>query len=124
MFPGFGDTAPWRRQTEEYGTRIVRSGGKDLGDVRIVPHTEKTQLSPAKIRAIVEALRTRDCAIVDQELEIGLRSISVPVRDAHGRIAAAINISVQANRVSIPDMEASLKPHLLAAAHELGLLLN
>jgi DNA-binding IclR family transcriptional regulator len=48
----------------------------------------------------------------------------VPVRDARGRIAAAINISVQADRVSAADMEAKLKPHLLAAAHELGLLLN
>ncbi|HEY7903276.1 MAG TPA: IclR family transcriptional regulator C-terminal domain-containing protein [Casimicrobiaceae bacterium] len=110
--------------------RILLSGldPKDLAAycarVRIVPHTEKTQTSPARIRAIVEALRSRDCAIVDQELEIGLRSISVPVRDAHGRIAAAINISVQANRVSMPEMEARLKPHLLTAAHELGLLLN
>jgi IclR family pca regulon transcriptional regulator len=92
--------------------------------VRMVPHTAKTQTSPDKVRSIVENLRARDCAVVDQELEIGLRSISVPVRDAHGRIAAAINISVQATRMSIADMEATLKPPLAAAAHELGLLLN
>jgi IclR family transcriptional regulator, pca regulon regulatory protein len=92
--------------------------------VRMVPHTAKTQTSPEKVRTIVESLRARDCAVVDQELEIGLRSISVPVRDAHGRIAAAINISVQATRMSIADMEATLKPPLAAAAHELGLLLN
>jgi len=95
-----------------------------LGRVRLAPYTAKTQTSTAKLRAIVEGLRSRDCAIVDQELEIGLRSISVPVRDARGRIAAAINISVQADRVSVADMEAKLKPHLHAAAHELGLLLN
>ncbi len=92
--------------------------------VRIAPHTARTQTSVDKLRAVIEGLRVRDFAVVDQELEIGLRSISVPVRDAHGRIAAAINISVQATRMSMADMEARLKPPLAAAAHELGLLLN
>jgi IclR family transcriptional regulator, pca regulon regulatory protein len=110
--------------------RILLSGLDDrdlaayFSRVRIVPHTEKTQTSLARLRAIVEALRHRDCAIVDQELEIGLRSISVPVRDTRGRIAAAINISVQATRMSTADMEVKLKPPLAAAARELGLLLN
>ncbi len=110
--------------------RILLSGlaPKDLASyfsrVRIAPHTPKTQTSPDKVRAIIENLRNRDCAIVDQELEIGLRSISVPVRDAQGRVAAAINISVQATRMTIAEMEATMKPPLQAAAHELGLLLG
>jgi IclR family pca regulon transcriptional regulator len=94
-----------------------------LSRVRLAPHTPHTVVSPEGVRAIVEALRERDCAIVDQELEIGLRSIGVAVRDSSGRVAAAINISVQSTRLSVTEMERRLKPPLLAAAHELGLLL-
>ena len=79
--------------------------------------------APDKVKQLVDAARAAEFAIVDQELEIGLRSIGVPVKDAHGRIAAAINISVQASRMSCADMEATLRPPLVAAAHELGLLL-
>ena len=110
--------------------RILLSGlgdaelGAYLKRVSVVAHTPRTQTSKDRLRAIIEGLRARDCAIVDQELEIGLRSISVPVRDSHARIAAAINISVQATRMSIADVEATLKPPLKSAAHELGLLLS
>ena len=91
-----------------------------LSRVRLAPHTPHTVVSPDAVRAIVEALRNRDCAIVDQELEIGLRSIGVAVRDSSGRVAAAINISVQSTRLSVAEMEKRLKPPLLAAAHELA----
>jgi IclR family pca regulon transcriptional regulator len=94
-----------------------------LSRVRLAPYTPHTLVAPERLRHVVEALRAADHAIVDQELEIGLRSISVAVRDSSGRIAAAINISVQASRVTIADMETRLKPPLVAAAHELGLLL-
>ncbi len=90
--------------------------------VEIVPYTDRTLTSRARLKALVESLRGKPFAIVDQELEIGLRSIGVPVRDARGRVVAAINISVQATRMSIADMQATLVPPLGAAAHELGLL--
>ena len=91
--------------------------------VRLAPYTNRTVTAPDKVRQLIDAARTADYAIVDQELEIGLRSIGVPVKDAHGRIAAAVNISVQASRMSCADMEATLRPPLVTAAHELGLLL-
>ena len=49
-----------------------------------------------KLRDVLESIRRTGFAIVDQELEIGLRSIAVPIVDARGRTAAAINISAQA----------------------------
>jgi IclR family pca regulon transcriptional regulator len=109
--------------------RVLLSGlaAKDLAAyfarVRLAPYTNRTVTAPEKVKLLIDAARTAEFAIVDQELEIGLRSIGVPVKDAHGRIAAAINISVQASRMSSGDMEASLRPPLVAAAHELGLLL-
>jgi len=60
--------------------------------------------------------------ILDQELEIGLRSIAVPVKDYRGRVEAAINISVHAARVSGAEMEKAFLPPLRDAADELGML--
>ena len=109
--------------------RVLLAGlaAKDLAAyfarVRLAPYTNRTVTAPDKVRQLIDAARTADYAIVDQELEIGLRSIGVPVKDAHGRIAAAVNISVQASRMSCTDMESTLRPPLVTAAHELGLLL-
>ena len=74
------------------------------------------------LRRELQRVRTVGYAIVDQELEIGLRSIAVPVKDYRARVAAAINISVQAPRVSIAEMEKSFLPPLRQAAEELGML--
>jgi IclR family pca regulon transcriptional regulator len=53
-------------------------------------------------------------------MEIGVRSIAVPVRDAAGRVVAGINVIVQAERVSLRDMKALFLPHLQIAARDLG----
>ena len=72
---------------------------------------------------MLNAVRRDGYAIVDQELEIGLRSIAVPVSDRDGRSVAAINVGTQSSRVSVAEMESKFLPPLRAAAHELGLLL-
>jgi IclR family transcriptional regulator, pca regulon regulatory protein len=58
-------------------------------------------------------------AIVDEELEIGLRSIAVPVRDRMGRIIAAINVSTQSARFSSDDMRREILPKLTEAARKI-----
>ena len=58
-------------------------------------------------------------SIVDEELEIGLRSIAVPVRDARGRVSAAINASTQASRLPLGEFHRTFMPALRAAASEL-----
>jgi IclR family transcriptional regulator, pca regulon regulatory protein len=57
---------------------------------------------------------------VDQELEVGLRSIAPPVRDHAGRVVAAMNIVTHASRVSLAEMEKTYLRELEAAANELG----
>ena len=94
-----------------------------LRRLKLVALTEKTQLAKDKLAAILEAVRIAGYAVVDQELEIGLRSISVPVADPSGRVAAAVNVSAQAGRVSVAAMEKSFLPPLRAAARDLGMLL-
>ena len=87
------------------------------------PYTNRTLVAKDRLRDAIVAARGAGCAIVDQELEIGLRSIAVPVLDANGRPAAAINVSTQAARVPLGDMEKRFLPALRAAAAELSLLL-
>jgi IclR family pca regulon transcriptional regulator len=66
-------------------------------------------------RAILAAGRDGH-ALVDEELEPGLRSIAVPVRDRSGRTVAAINVSTQSARFSVAAMEREILPHLRRAA--------
>ena len=93
-----------------------------LRRVKLAPYTNRTIVSKDKLVETLNDVREAGYALVDQELEIGLRSIAVPVRDYRARVAAAINISVQAPRVSIVEMEKTFLPPLRRAAEELGML--
>jgi IclR family pca regulon transcriptional regulator len=95
-----------------------------LRRVKLTPFTARTLVSRDRFGETIEEIREKGYAVVDQELEIGLRSIAVPISDYRARVAAAINISVQAPRVSVSEMERSLLPPLRKAAEELGMLLG
>jgi len=60
-----------------------------------VRQTEHTILDRRELRREIEAVRARGHAYVEQELEIGLCSIAVPVRNREGRVAAALNIGMR-----------------------------
>jgi IclR family pca regulon transcriptional regulator len=69
-------------------------------------------------------VREAGYAIVDQELEIGLRSLAVPVRRPDQSVAAAMNVGVQATRVDRETMVREYLPVLQAAAEEIGFALG
>jgi IclR family pca regulon transcriptional regulator len=94
-----------------------------LSRVKLVKLTTRTVSTADELRGALNAARRDGYAVVDQELEIGLRSIAVPVSDRDGRSVAAINVGTQSSRVSVAEMESKFLPPLRAAAHELGLLL-
>ena len=94
-----------------------------LSRVNLVKLTTRTVSTADELKVALNAVRRNGYAVVDQELEIGLRSIAVPVSDREGRSAAAINVGTQSSRVSVAEMESKFLPPLRAAAHELGLLL-
>lgn len=94
-----------------------------LSRVNLVKLTHRTVSTAGELKRVLAAVQRQDYAIVDQELELGLRSIAVPVRDAAGRCIAAINVGTQSARVSIAEMESKFLPTLKAAAAELGILL-
>jgi len=77
--------------------------------------TPKTKTKREAILAALAEVRKKGYALVDEELELGLRSISVPVYDGRGTVIGAINLSAQAARVSAAALIKDMLPHLLAA---------
>lgn len=78
--------------------------------------TPNTLVSKAKLRSLIEDARIANYSIVDQELEIGLGSISVPIRNSAGRVIAALNVCSPSARSSPEDMKKNILPELMAAA--------
>ncbi|MEV4801866.1 IclR family transcriptional regulator C-terminal domain-containing protein [Nonomuraea sp. NPDC049421] len=78
--------------------------------------TSRTIVLPAALRAELDEVRRRGWAMVDQELEEGLRSIAAPIRDRSGRTVAAVNVSTHASRTSLQAVHRDLLPPLLATA--------
>ena len=81
--------------------------------------TEHTVTDPAQLRQILAQVRAQGWAAVDQELEAGVRSIAVPIRDSSGRVVAAINASAHASRVPMRTLEKQFLPRLLDASAQI-----
>lgn len=80
------------------------------------PLTRHTLTSVPALARVLEGVAESGYALVDEELEEGLRSLAVPVRDADGRVAAALNLAVHAGRGTPEDTLRTLLPPLRAAA--------
>jgi len=86
-------------------------------------HTPHTITDPMRLRAVLAQVALEGFCVVDQELEIDLRGLAVPLRNGSGRVVAALNISTQAGRTTRDDMLARLLPALRNAAAEMRPLL-
>lgn len=86
-----------------------------LAEAKIERRTPKTITSRGALGKAIDAARADDFAIVDEELELGLRSIAVPICDRTGKTVAAINVSTQSARFSVEAMEREILPALLRA---------
>jgi len=100
-------------QLEHYLARVV-----------LTSHTPRTVSSVEKLRLALRNVRRHGYALVDQEYEIGLRSLAVPVYSPSGRVSATINLSGSAPRISVYEMQTRFLPHLRNAATELGVFLR
>ncbi|GAA2384556.1 IclR family transcriptional regulator domain-containing protein [Streptomyces coeruleofuscus] len=85
-----------------------------LAQGELKPLTPRTLITPEALRAELCRVRRQGYAVVDQELEEGLRSVAAPVRDRDGEVVAAVNIAVHAGRNSVDSVRRDLLPHLLA----------
>lgn len=94
-----------------------------LAKTKLRAMTENTVVNQKRLREILADVRRDGYAINDEELELGLRSIAVPVRGASGQVLAALNVGAQAARVSVKQLEKEFLPVLLRGAQELAILL-
>jgi hypothetical protein len=80
--------------------------------------TPHTTTDVAGLMTAISLVREAGYSLVDQELEMGLRSLAVPVRDGSGRVVAAINVSTTAAGTPRDTLEAVL-PALLTAQSDI-----
>ncbi|MER6992395.1 IclR family transcriptional regulator [Saccharopolyspora hirsuta] len=91
-----------------------------LSEVDLAPLGPHTITTPAQFREELARIREQGWALVDQELEAGLRSIAAPIRDRSNKVVAAVNISSHASRTSPEDARRELLPPLLQTAERIA----
>ena len=87
-----------------------------LASVPLAALTPRTLTDPSRVSAAVTAAREQDWALVDEELELGLRSLSVPLRGSDGRVVAALNICAATSRISVGEMKRRFLPAMRRTA--------
>jgi IclR family pca regulon transcriptional regulator len=87
-----------------------------LARLRPVRFTRQTVVSKPEIRRLILDVRKKGYALADQEAEVGIRSIAVPLVRFDGKVVAAINIGVQPEQVPAKVMIADYAPLLLKEA--------
>jgi len=79
----------------------------------LTPRTPFSLTAPAEIMARLGQVRAEGHSLNDQEVELGLRSLAVPLYNIHGRVVAALNTGVAAVHASAQEMAALYLPPLL-----------
>jgi IclR family transcriptional regulator, pca regulon regulatory protein len=90
-----------------------------LAEAKLERLTARTVTDPERLREIVRDVAEQGYAIVDQELEEGLRAAAAPVHGAPDVGVAAINVSAHASRVSMAALRAQILPELLETARQI-----
>ena len=91
-----------------------------LARAELAPLTPRTVTDPAALAAVLRRVRAQGYALVDQELEVGLRSAAAPVCNRDGDVVAAVNVSASANRTSLRQLEDEFVPILLETAAQIS----
>lgn len=80
------------------------------------PRTPFTDIDPQRLKAALEDVRQKGYAREDEQCEIGMRSLAAPIRDAEGRVTAAVGVAGPTQRLS-EDVLASFAPLVVNTAH-------
>lgn len=91
-----------------------------LATARLEPLTPRTVTDPERLREILDQVRSDGYCLVDEELEVGLRSMAAPIRGKQGRVLAAINVSAHISRGPAELIRKDLLPPLLDTAYEIS----
>jgi IclR family pca regulon transcriptional regulator len=95
-----------------------------LAAAPLEPVTARTLHQPGALRRELHRVRRQGWALVDEELEIGLRSVAAAVHGADGRAFAALNLCTSSGRLSAAGVRERLLPVLLEGAREISAALQ
>lgn len=107
------------------GRVLLAALGKDalgayLDRAPFPARTPHTIVERAALEAELDRVRAQGWCLVDRELELGLRSIAVPVRNRRGQTVAALNVGAQVRSLGVEALLGVALPELQAAAMHLG----
>lgn len=85
----------------------------------LVMRTARTLTDPELIMDEIARVRTQGFAVIDQEVELGLRSVAVPLANARGQVIAALNVGLAAGPEDVGAIAARLVPELQTVAAQL-----
>jgi len=105
--------------------RVLLAARDDYALDKYLARIKPAKLTPTTVtdkndirKAIVKA-RADGYSLVDQEVETGFRSISVPLRRLDGKVIAALNIGAHSERVPLDTLRKSFLPKLVETANGL-----
>ncbi len=91
-----------------------------LQNIPLTRLTDRTVTDRAEFRRVLEQVREQGWSLVDQEMETGLMSIAVPLRNTAGGLVGAINVGVPTVRMSADDMVSYVLPRLQETVANIG----
>jgi IclR family pca regulon transcriptional regulator len=95
-----------------------------LGAAPLPARTPRTVTEPEAILALLPGIRAAGHARIDQEVEMGLRSLAVPLVSSRGMVIAAVNVGLAASPEPMAAVAARLLPALTEMAAEVRTLLR
>jgi IclR family pca regulon transcriptional regulator len=102
----------------------VHARRRFLERVKLRQYTDRTIIDRKKLAAELETVARQGFALVDQELELGLRSCAVPIVRPDSVVVAALNVGVHASRGDMASLVRDVLPILRRAAHDISAALG
>jgi IclR family pca regulon transcriptional regulator len=82
-------------------------------------YTAHSIVEPDSLREVITKAQKEEFCIIDQEFELDLRAIAVPIRNTSGRIVAALSANSEAGRTNRRELRTKFLPELRTAANEM-----
>ena len=96
-----------------FASLSVDEARRHLSAKPLQARTSHTLTNLEAILTEVAKVKEQGFAIIDQEVELGLRSIAVPLFNVRNRVVAAVNVGLAATQAHLSELETTYLPHLL-----------
>ncbi len=91
-----------------------------MASAKFASLTTRTITDPDRLQPIIEKVRSQGYALVDQELEDGVRSVAAPILGSRGSVLAALNISCHASRTDLARIRSYFLPRVRQTARDIS----